>query len=109
MFFIPKTVVLALVFQFFRACGAHFLPELFFANAIQFVRSVLYNINSAVDTRKPNVIKSQRLDRSAKSVCACVESAVAARSSNMIKFQRANHTVKRVLCMCRGRNSRLYI
>ena len=66
MFFIPKTVVLALVFQFFRACGAHFLPELFFANAIQFVRSVLYNINSAVATRKPNVIKSQRADRSAK-------------------------------------------
>ena len=38
-----------------------------------------------------------------------VENAIAAWESNMIKSQRSNHSVNNVLCMCRGRDIRLWI
>tara|TARA_B100001167_G_scaffold74331_1_gene44227 strand:- start:314 stop:496 length:183 start_codon:yes stop_codon:yes gene_type:complete len=49
MFFASETIVLALVFMFFRACGALFLFQTFCAC-----------VESAVAARKSNIIKSQR-------------------------------------------------
>ena len=46
MFLTPETVVLALVFQIFRACGAFFFPH------ISFYKAFCASVESAVAARE---------------------------------------------------------